>query len=155
MPKILDVRNLRITFPIQGKPQPAVDGISFHLNQGKVLGIVGESGCGKTVTALSLLRLIESPGRIADGQAFYYGDIPGLSLPKVQPPPPKLREEDSEGEDESTPFDMIQLEAKRREPTAEVCAEKLPDVGGIDLFSLSEAQMREVRGHKIAMIFQE
>ncbi|KAB2841298.1 ATP-binding cassette domain-containing protein, partial [bacterium] len=59
MPKILEVKNLRVTFPVNGKPLPAVDGISFHLNQGKVLGIVGESGCGKTVSALSLLRLIE------------------------------------------------------------------------------------------------
>ncbi len=158
MPKILEVKNLRITFPIGGKAMPAVDGISFHVNQGKVLGIVGESGCGKTVTALSLLRLIDSPGKIDSGQAFYYGEIEGIRPPK---PPAKLnlpkRPEPPEGHEpaEATPVEEIMLQSLRREPTAEIDSEKISAEGGIDLFKLSEEQMRQVRGNNIAMIFQE
>ena len=52
----------------------AVDGVSFHLDEGEVLGLVGESGCGKSVSALSLMRLIPNPpGRIVGGQAFFEG----------------------------------------------------------------------------------
>ena len=52
----------------------AVDGVSFHLDEGEVLGLVGESGCGKSVSALSLMRLIpDPPGRIVGGQAFFEG----------------------------------------------------------------------------------
>jgi len=158
MPKILEVKNLRITFPIRGKYMPAVDGISFHVNQGKVLGIVGESGCGKTVTALSLLRLIESPGKIESGQAFYHGEIEGLRPPRPPaiPAAPK-RPEPPEGHEppEATPVEDIMLQSLRREPTAEVDSEKMSPEGGIDLFKLSDEQMRQVRGNNIAMIFQE
>ncbi len=152
MPKILEVKNLRITFPVKGQPAPAVDGISFHLDQGKVLGIVGESGCGKTVTALSLLRLIEKPGLIADGHAFYYGEVPGLTAPRVSPA--EIASSDEEPSD-STPVNPVLLEQSRRENTAEVKAEKLPEAGGVDLYSLEDEDMRRIRGHKIAMIFQE
>ncbi|MCC7343393.1 MAG: ABC transporter ATP-binding protein, partial [Deltaproteobacteria bacterium] len=155
MPKILEVKNLRITFPVNGRPLPAVDGISFHLNQGKVLGIVGESGCGKTVSALSLLRLIESPGRIAEGQALYHGEIEGVTPPPVPPGPKRPEPPEGHDEPEATPVNEILLESLRREPTAEVEAEKIPESGGIDLFKLSDEQMRRVRGNNIAMIFQE
>src|SRR5439155_25576379 len=77
----------------------AVDGVSFHVIPGETLAIVGESGCGKSVTALSVLRLIPSPpGRIVSGAIRF---------------------------------------------------------AGRDLLGLSEAQMREVRGNEISMIFQE
>jgi len=155
MPKILEVKNLRITFPVNGgRFAPAVDGINFHLNQGKVLGIVGESGCGKTVTALSLLRLIEEPGRIEEGQALYYGTVEGVS-PSPRRPGPQ-RPEPPEGYEgpEATPVDHLMIEDLRREPTAEINSERAPD-GGIDLFKLSDEQMRHVRGNNIAMIFQE
>ncbi|MDL1872641.1 ABC transporter ATP-binding protein [Deltaproteobacteria bacterium PRO3] len=155
MPKILEVKNLRVTFPVHGRPLPAVDGISFHLNQGKVLGIVGESGCGKTVSALSLLRLIESPGRIAEGQALYHGEIEGVTPPPVAPGPKRPDPPEGHDEPEATPVNEILLESLRREPTAEVVAEKIPESGGIDLFKLSDEQMRRVRGNNIAMIFQE
>jgi ABC-type dipeptide/oligopeptide/nickel transport system ATPase component len=53
----------------------AVDGISFDLRQGETLGIVGGSGCGKTITALSLLRLIARPaGRIVSGEILFHGE---------------------------------------------------------------------------------
>lgn len=64
---ILNVTGLRVEFPMETGTVKAVDGVSFELNQGEILGLVGESGCGKSMTALSLLRLIPAPGRIAGG----------------------------------------------------------------------------------------
>ena len=69
---LLDVRDLRTQFLTQEGVVKAVDGVSFHLDEGEVLGLVGESGCGKSVSALSLMRLIPNPpGRIVGGQAFF------------------------------------------------------------------------------------
>ena len=58
---LLRVDDLRVVFGPPGREQVAVDGVSLTLNPGEVLGIVGESGCGKTLTALSILRLIPNP----------------------------------------------------------------------------------------------
>src|SRR2546430_271117 len=96
---ILEVADLRTWFFTRDGVVRAVDGVSFHVIPGETLAIVGESGCGKSVTALSVLRLIPSPpGRIVSG--------------------------------------MIRF-------------------AGRDLLGLGEAQMREVRGNEISMIFQE
>ena len=71
---MLDVRNLSTRFYTQEGTVHAVNGVSFQLSQGETLGIVGESGCGKSVTMLSLLGLIKSPpGRIAGGHAHFLG----------------------------------------------------------------------------------
>jgi oligopeptide transport system ATP-binding protein len=71
---ILSVRNLRTIFSTEYGVVNAVDDISFDLHRGETLGIVGESGCGKSVTNLSLLRLVPSPpGKIAGGQIVYEG----------------------------------------------------------------------------------
>lgn len=71
---MLSVRDLRISFETEHGRMLAVDGVSFDLNQGEVLGIVGESGCGKTVTALSLLRLVPSPPSLIEhGQILMDG----------------------------------------------------------------------------------
>lgn len=61
---LIDVQNLRVTFSTPAGPARAVDGVSFSIAPGETVGMVGESGCGKTVTGLSLLRLIEAPGAI-------------------------------------------------------------------------------------------
>src|SRR6266436_885233 len=96
---ILDISDLRTWFFTRDGVVRAVDGVSFHVIPGETLAIVGESGCGKSVTALSVLRLIPSPpGRIVSGSIRF---------------------------------------------------------AGRDLLGLSEAQMREVRGTEISMIFQE
>ena len=74
-PVILEVNDLRTYFFNRFSTVKAVDGISFILRQGETLGIVGESGCGKTITALSLLRLVPKPaGRIIDGQILLNGE---------------------------------------------------------------------------------
>src|SRR6267143_4340762 len=96
---ILEVTDLRTWFFTRDGIVRAVDGVSFHVMPGETLAIVGESGCGKSVTALSVLRLVPSPpGRIVSG--------------------------------------AIRL-------------------AGRDLLGLSEAEMRDVRGNDISMIFQE
>jgi peptide/nickel transport system ATP-binding protein len=96
---ILDIADLRTWFFTRDGVVRAVDGVSFHVIPGETLAIVGESGCGKSVTALSILRLIPSPpGRIVSGAIRFAGH---------------------------------------------------------DLLHLSEAEMRQVRGNEISMIFQE
>ena len=96
---LLSVEDLRTHFLTEEGTSRAVDGVSFHLGRRQTMGLVGESGCGKTVTALSILRLVPTPpGRIVSG---------------------RIR------------FD------------------------GRDLLALSEAELRGVRGNRIAMIFQE
>lgn len=92
------VTDLKTTFQTKHGPVNALDGISYSIPKGKTLGIVGESGCGKTVTSYSIMGLIDPPGRISSGSV---------------------------------------------------------KVSGQELLTLSEHQMEDVRGHKIAMIFQE
>jgi peptide/nickel transport system ATP-binding protein len=67
MTPLLEVRDLRISFPSGGTRVYAVDGVSFTLARGEMLALVGESGCGKSLTSLSLLRLVPHPGRIEPG----------------------------------------------------------------------------------------
>jgi oligopeptide/dipeptide ABC transporter ATP-binding protein len=83
---LLSVRNLVIEFTTRYGPVRAVDGVSFDVYPNETLGIVGESGCGKTVTGLSLLRLIPSPpGRIVSGEILLQGrDLTKLSEQEMQ-----------------------------------------------------------------------
>src|SRR5213082_937352 len=95
---LLEVENLQTHFRTPSGINRAVDGVSFHVNEGETLAIVGESGCGKSVTSMSLMRLIpEPPGKIAGSILFQ----------------------------------------------------------GTDLLTLSEREMRAIRGNDISMIFQE
>ncbi len=95
---LLAIEGLRTHFFTQDGVVKAVDGVSFSIGHGQTLGVVGESGCGKSITALSVMRLIERPGRIVEGS--------------------------------------IRL-------------------GDRDLLTLSDEEMRDVRGNAISMIFQE
>lgn len=70
---ILEVKNLETTFSTKAGPVRAVNNISYNIAKGKTLGIVGESGCGKSVTSYSLMRLIEKPGRVSGGQVILNG----------------------------------------------------------------------------------
>ena len=72
--KVLEVKNLKTYFYTDEGEIPAVDGVDFSLERGETLAIVGESGCGKSVTSLSILRLIATPpGKIVDGEILYNG----------------------------------------------------------------------------------
>ena len=70
-PNVLEVNNLKTRFHTQDGTVHAVNGVSFALREGELLGIVGESGCGKSVTVMSLLKFIPiPPGEIAEGTAI-------------------------------------------------------------------------------------
>ena len=96
--RLLDVRGLQTSFHTSDGVIRAVTGTNFHVDRGEVMGLVGESGCGKSVTSLSILRLIAPPGRIEAGEVLFDGE---------------------------------------------------------DLLRLPERRMRELRGDRISMIFQQ
>ena len=99
MAQLLEVKNLRTYFYTDDGVAKAVDDVSFDLNMGETLGIVGESGCGKSVTALSIMKLIpDPPGKIAGGEILFKGQ---------------------------------------------------------DIVTMSEKDMRSIRGNDVGMIFQE
>lgn len=83
---IVSVKNLRTYFMVGGREALAVDDVSFDIPSGKTLALVGESGCGKSVTALSIMRLIpEPPGRIAGGEVIFRGtDLLGLTANEMR-----------------------------------------------------------------------
>jgi peptide/nickel transport system ATP-binding protein len=72
-PPLLEVQQLTTVFPVDGRAVPVVDDVSFEIQAGETLGLVGESGCGKSMTALSILRLVQPPGRIAGGHVGFRG----------------------------------------------------------------------------------
>jgi len=76
MNTLLKVENLQTQF----NSAKAVNGVSFTIEEGSVLGIVGESGCGKSVTALSIMRLIEPPGEISDGKVIFHDEDKEIDL---------------------------------------------------------------------------
>jgi peptide/nickel transport system ATP-binding protein/oligopeptide transport system ATP-binding protein len=73
MSHLLAVTNLQTQFPTRAGLVRAVNGVSFHLDSGELLGLVGESGCGKSITALSIMRLIAPPGKIVGGEISFDG----------------------------------------------------------------------------------
>src|SRR3979490_101835 len=74
MSHLLEVKNLRTYFHTREGLVCAVEGVSFHLDRGELLGLVGESGCGKSMTALSIMRLVASPGKIVAGELLFDGN---------------------------------------------------------------------------------
>jgi peptide/nickel transport system ATP-binding protein len=126
MQPLLSVRDLKTHFFQDEGVVKAVDGASFDVWPGKTLGIVGESGCGKSVTARSILRIVERPGRIVGGEILWMEDR-GRDLgseemnSQAQSPSPTS---------DLPSLDLAQLKADGRE-------------------------MREIRGGEIALVFQE
>jgi len=89
MAELIQVKNLRTSFFTPEGEVRAVDGISFNIGEGKTLGLVGESGCGKSVTALSIMRLVPSPpGKIVGGEIVYRGQdllkLNGTAMRKIR-----------------------------------------------------------------------
>jgi peptide/nickel transport system ATP-binding protein len=128
MPALVEIQNLRTWFYTDEGVVRAVDDVSLTIPRGKTLGLVGESGCGKSVTALSLMRLVASPGRIAGGKIILH-DHSSLSL--------------RERAGVRVPADASQAAANELRDRQIVLSE------------LPEPEMRRIRGEKISMIFQE
>jgi len=80
---LLEVKGLRTSFFTRDGVVRAVDGIDFHVDRGEIMGLVGESGCGKSVTSLSIMRLVAKPGRIEAGQILFDGEDL-LTLPEAR-----------------------------------------------------------------------
>jgi peptide/nickel transport system ATP-binding protein len=70
---VLSVRDLKVQFPTRRGTLTAIDGVSFDIAPGEVLGVVGESGAGKSITGTAVIGLIEPPGRIAAGEVLLRG----------------------------------------------------------------------------------
>ncbi len=74
MSQLLEVKNLQTHFPTRGGIVKSVNDVSFSISEGELLGLVGESGCGKSITALSIMRLIADPGKIVGGSITFKGE---------------------------------------------------------------------------------
>jgi len=85
MEKLLDVKNLETSFKTSAGEVHAVRGVSFYLEKGEALGIVGESGCGKSVTMMSIMRLLADNGRLAGGEIIFNGkDISNIKESQME-----------------------------------------------------------------------
>ncbi len=82
---LLEVKNLRTYFFLDEGTVKSVDGASFDIYRGQTLGVVGESGCGKSVTARSILRIVDPPGRIVGGEILYHRDHQVVDLARLDP----------------------------------------------------------------------
>ena len=142
---LLRVRHLRTCFDTEDGVVKAVDDVSFRIAPGRTFALVGESGCGKSVTAFSIMRLVPMPPGVITSRAFLEkaaADMPGLSEYKRG----KLLRIAGGGIEEAAGAGGAAYRVAR---ASEVLLE------GEDLFSLSEGRMRRVRGAGISMIFQE
>jgi peptide/nickel transport system ATP-binding protein len=82
---LLRIEGLETHFRLRAGVARAVDGVSFAIQPGQIMGLVGESGCGKSVTALSIMRLIDYPGEIAAGSILFEGkDLAKLEIQEMR-----------------------------------------------------------------------
>jgi peptide/nickel transport system ATP-binding protein len=95
---LLEIKDLRVSFPLDEGTVRAVEGVDLTMRRGEVLGVVGESGCGKSVTAHSVLRILATPGRIDSGQILFHppgsSDTDGngvVNLASLNPTGPEIR----------------------------------------------------------------
>jgi len=88
---LLEVKDLKTYFYTEYGVVRAVDGVSFMVEPGRTVGIVGESGCGKSVTALAIMGLIRRPGKIAGGEIFYYREGKSICISKLDPKGKEMR----------------------------------------------------------------
>lgn len=88
---LLEVKNLRTHFELDEGTVKAVDGVDFTVKRGITLGIVGESGCGKSVTAMSILKIVDDPGKIVDGEVILRNNGSVTDLVALSPNSPEMR----------------------------------------------------------------
>ena len=90
---VIEIEDLSVHFALDEGALKAVDGVSFAIKERQMFGLIGESGCGKTVTAQSLMRLAPKPGRIVQGQINYHREKGGLiDLASVDPAGAEIRD---------------------------------------------------------------
>ena len=91
MSPLIEVKNLRTNFHTEAGVVHAVNGVDFSIGREKTLGVVGESGCGKSVTALSIMGLVRSPGKVEDGEILFHRNGSVVDLTKLDPMGPEIR----------------------------------------------------------------
>ncbi len=91
MSLLIEVRNLKTNFYTEAGVVHAVNGVDFTISREKTLGVVGESGCGKSVTAFSIMRLVPYPGRIASGEILFHRNGGTIDLTQLDPSGPEIR----------------------------------------------------------------
>ena len=91
MPPLLTIKNLHTHFFLDEGVVRAVDGVDLEIPRGKTLCVVGESGCGKSITAFSLLQMIQRPGRIVDGSITLHRDNGPVELTELSPDGNEMR----------------------------------------------------------------
>jgi oligopeptide/dipeptide ABC transporter ATP-binding protein len=95
---LVQIQDLRVEFDVRAGIVKAVDGVSFDIYRGQTLGVIGESGCGKSITARAILQMIPKPGRIANGQVLYHRRAKGstqtdiINISKLDPDGQTIRE---------------------------------------------------------------
>ncbi len=72
---LIDIKDLRVEFDVRAGIVKAVDGVSFDIKRGQTMGVIGESGCGKSMTARAILQMIPKPGKITHGEVLYYRKV--------------------------------------------------------------------------------
>ncbi|AAD35152.1 peptide ABC transporter ATPase [Thermotoga maritima MSB8] len=102
MEKVLEIRDLKVYFDLTEGTVKAVDGVSFDIRRGEILGLVGESGCGKSVTAQSILRILPKSARIVNGEIVFHRNGKTLDLTRLDPEGEEIR--DIRGKDISMIF---------------------------------------------------
>jgi peptide/nickel transport system ATP-binding protein len=75
--KLVDIQDLAVQFDVRNGIVKAIDGVSFDIKRGQTLGVIGESGCGKSITARAILQMIPKPGKIVRGKVLYYRPVRG------------------------------------------------------------------------------
>ena len=69
---LIDVKDLRVEFDVRAGIVKAVDGLDLTIRRGQTVGVIGESGCGKSITARAIMRMVPKPGKVTSGQVMYY-----------------------------------------------------------------------------------
>jgi peptide/nickel transport system ATP-binding protein len=89
---LIEIKNLKVAFPLDEGEVTAVEDVSFELRKGEVLGVVGESGCGKSVTAQAIMRIIPSPGQIGGGEILLHRPDGGITdIARLKPTGKEMR----------------------------------------------------------------
>ena len=93
---LIQVRDVKVYFFLDEGTVHAVEGVSFDIERGKTLGVVGESGCGKSVTSQAIMQIVPPPGKIVQGEIFFYryhddGSVEKIEITKLDPRGPEIR----------------------------------------------------------------